>query len=291
MKFLILLIIIQVDNIKNYLPLSVSNGITLKCIAAVMRIEDSNYGGYQYGLKAGGSSAMTCDKTTGLMPNQETKGSSLWKKLTYGMGYSLGICYRGKDLAASADDITPVPWFVALFLWLYNLHSIELSIGYPIRGINAEFKLAYSWANLHNVRGLYQSWKELGSDDYAHVYTTDWKLRITKFGLAIKYKPNLFFGIFMCFSNAYTIEEFLPPGYPAESLSSTLVRRFGRGWSLFLEWRKDIKSLKYVSLVIKLEAGGIKEYKNNSPWEWKEKLFINVTGFYVGIIFKKGGAE
>ncbi|RKX67737.1 hypothetical protein DRP44_01705 [candidate division TA06 bacterium] len=50
-----------------------SDGITLKFPTAMTKIADSHYGGYQYGLKADGSPAITCDNTTNLKPNQGTK--------------------------------------------------------------------------------------------------------------------------------------------------------------------------------------------------------------------------
>jgi len=47
--------------------------LSLKFPTAMTKIADSHYGGYHYGLKADGTSAITCDKTTQLQPNQGTK--------------------------------------------------------------------------------------------------------------------------------------------------------------------------------------------------------------------------
>ena len=47
------------------------NGITLKFPTAMTKI--IGYQGYHYGLKADGTPAITCDKTTQLQPNQGTK--------------------------------------------------------------------------------------------------------------------------------------------------------------------------------------------------------------------------
>ena len=46
---------------------------SLKYPTAMTKIADAHYGGYSYGLKADGSPAITCDKTTELMPGQGTK--------------------------------------------------------------------------------------------------------------------------------------------------------------------------------------------------------------------------
>jgi len=47
--------------------------LSLDFPTAMTKIADSHYGGYQYGLKADGSPAITCDNTTNLKPNQGTK--------------------------------------------------------------------------------------------------------------------------------------------------------------------------------------------------------------------------
>jgi len=131
------------------------NGITLKFPTAMTKI--IGYQGYHYGLKADGTPAITCDKTTQLQPNQGTKrifnfsyyhpdGSrgvignnvndttekennpSFWRKLSYGIGYEGGICYTGPDLKRYVHgysyDFTTI---------LYWLNSIEVSITYPVK--------------------------------------------------------------------------------------------------------------------------------------------------------------
>ena len=47
--------------------------LSLDFPTAMTKISDLHYGGYQYGLKADGSPAITCDNTTNLKPNQGTK--------------------------------------------------------------------------------------------------------------------------------------------------------------------------------------------------------------------------
>jgi len=50
-----------------------SDGITLKYPTAMTKIADAHYGGYNYGLKADGSPAITCDKTTQLQSMPDTR--------------------------------------------------------------------------------------------------------------------------------------------------------------------------------------------------------------------------
>ena len=72
----------------------------------------------------------------------------LWKKLSYSIGYSGGLCWRGKDL---------MPYCPYMFCWewpFYYLHSIELSAIYPLgNGEGIEVGVGYGWARIEDARG------------------------------------------------------------------------------------------------------------------------------------------
>ncbi len=140
------------------------------------------YQGYDWGVKDDGSPAIDCDINTELMPDQGTKrvfnfsfyspdGSPgviwgntsegeknlpLWKRVSYNVGYSLGICLRGKDLTPlSGDIIFDIDDFLSLF---YLLHSLEASVIYPFGdGKGIEVGVGYGWARISPSK--YDNWR------------------------------------------------------------------------------------------------------------------------------------
>jgi len=76
----------------------------------------------------------------------------LWKRLSYSVGYSGGICYTGRDLT---------PYCGCLFCYevpLYILNSIEAGVMYPLgnkEGI--EVGVGYGWANISPSK--YDNWR------------------------------------------------------------------------------------------------------------------------------------
>mgnify|MGYP000739973724 CR=1 FL=1 len=71
----------------------------------------------------------------------------LWKKLSYSVGYSGGICYRGEDLLSSPTTLYDLIGILACYVYL--LHSIELSAIYPFGdGKGIEVGVGYGWAKV-----------------------------------------------------------------------------------------------------------------------------------------------
>jgi len=101
--------------------------LSLKFPTAMTKIADSHYGGYQYGLKADGTSAITCDKTTQLQSGQGTK--RIFNFSYYHPDGSRGV------ISLSEDSV------LVYIKWVYD------ALGRPVPAVIAPFDQNYPPSN------------------------------------------------------------------------------------------------------------------------------------------------
>jgi hypothetical protein len=216
--------------------------------------------------------------------NDKSEKSSFWKKTKYTIGYSGGICWTGPYLSRAEDF--PIPDPTITFYWV---NSIEASIIYSLNDKIKKIEVGggYVWWPLLTKRSGLGELRIYDKDSVIGYVSTggNWRL----FGAEIFSKINIrtfFVGISLYLGKAFTVESlhFYTNGYP--SYTTAYVQRWWIGWSIFYIWKeKEDKST--ISPYIKLQIGSAKEYRNNSPWEWKRKLSFGLSGVFVGIKFKR----
>ncbi|RKZ23571.1 hypothetical protein DRQ18_00295 [bacterium] len=207
----------------------------------------------------------------------------LWKKLSYSIGYSGGLCWRGKDL---------MPYCPYMFCWewpFYYLHSIELSAIYPFgNGEGIEVGVGYGWAY----------WKEGGLRTDIWDYSDDldihlrWAIDNFKaFSLYlsfINFKNGVDIGIEIIWSKAKGKERYYENWDLKESL---ITYRKGLGGGARISFQKAL-IFENVHLIPYIQArfAMSREIDSSSPWKeiWKDRLELFFTGVYVGIKIKLG---
>jgi len=211
------------------------------------------------------------------------KDNSFWEKLGFGFGYSGGICYTGQDLRKS-DGWKVLPWDL-IAEQLYWLNSIEGSVTYPVNedwGI--EVGLGYEWVKTGGtgLEPIYYMDSTTG-EDYS-IGTGEWKLYANKLEI-LKTSKVFNYGIELIFAYPRTVESKvrLHPSY--EVIEEHIVTRYCLGGSVLLRWESGLKISRLVKLVpfLSVKIGMAKEVKNNSPWEWNDKLELNFSGLYIGL--------
>jgi len=146
--------------------------------SAMMKIINSEYSGYKAGVPLNcckdsilytmpdskriyNFSYYNPDGSRGVIGNnvndttEKENNPSFWKKLSYGIGYSGGLCYTGPDLKRYVDGYSYD--FTTIFYWL---NSIEVSAVYPLEnGKGIEVGMGYGWARLGGDRCVGDDWK------------------------------------------------------------------------------------------------------------------------------------
>jgi len=208
---------------------------------------------------------------------------TIWKRLSYSIGYSGGKFWSFKNLQKEAGSGID---FGAPFYWI-NL--VEAGIIYPLnKKKEIEIALGYSfWQSMQNRIGISLT---IPNDDSAtgdiYVYATDWDLSALNLSLRIDNTGSPFFvGAISYLCRASTIE--IP--YSRNITVGGNVDRYCLGGGIFCGWERSSPPSKFQwQIFTKLQLGLAKEIYNNSNWEWKEKLTISLNGISVGIRFKIG---
>lgn len=213
------------------------------------------------------------------------QNETFWEKLSFGIGYSGGLCWTSD--AMRPQGLMTIP--------LYWLNSIEVSLSYPLRDDKKiAINLGYGWLRLKDRRGLYLY---LPNEDpnigYAYVETHNWNIRL--YNTSFKFFPNNSFylggAIYYCIAST---EEHLTPHSSNIWTSDTTanVKRKCIGGGVFCGWEgSSMFQTSKLNPFLKLQVGWANEYENDSPWEWEEKLKIHLSGIFVGVKFEIGGTK
>ena len=189
----------------------------------------------------------------------------LWKKLSYSIGYSGGLCWRGKDL---------MPYCPYMFCWewpFYYLHSIELSAIYPFgNGEGIEVGVGYGWARIEDAR-------KLGDCRLNKIYLSCFKKSGTiTGGVEIILAKSI--------SEWYTLEG-----------EKFYISRYYAGGGIIVKWQWEgyryfdkfclspEVSLRLISFA--------REFKSDAPWNEEKKIFLVFSGLYMGLKLKIGGIK
>ena len=294
-----------------------SDGVTLKYPTAMTKI--IGYQGYDWGVKDDGSPAIDCDINTELMPDQGTKrvfnfsfyspdGSPgviggntsegeknlpLWKRVSYNVGYSLGICLRGKDLTPlSGDIIFDIDDFLSLF---YLLHSLEASVIYPFgNGKGIEVGVGYGWARIEDAKGWFKVVYIENEKRYLHGW---YGCKLKAWKISFLWKSNAFikFALSILSAWAHSSEALEDTDWNRISWSRVCRLSMGVSIGLSLELPLWIDKNKTIGVVPFLSPNFsyLREVWNDSPWDkyWEKTLSVSLSGLYGGIKINFGGVR
>jgi len=245
--FLLILSVYSLDNLDGISnPFLNENGSLILYSSAFSLLQDLS------GLSGG----MKDDKnTTG------DKELSFWRRLSYSIGYSGGICWTGSDLRKYTDwTLDPIELISAN---LYYLNFIELSVIYPFnneKGI--EVGAGYGWAYIKPSK--YDNW--------------EFKLPIILLG----YKSGR-----ITLTVKYIL--ILAKDYGRVS-GSTSKEGEGEGISFIFNYKIN----KYINFALILGSGKYmaKEYFPDHTSEYPVKMCYNGAGFIIGYNFNfEGGTK
>ncbi len=193
----------------------------------------------------------------------------LWKKLSYSIGYSGGICYRGGDLASTPTTLYDPIGILACNI--YFLNSIEAGVIYPFgNGEGIEVGVGYGWARIEDAR-------KLGDCRLNKIYLSCFKKSGTiTGGVEIILAKSI--------SEWYTLEG-----------EKFYISRYYAGGGIIVKWQWEgyryfdkfclspEVSLRLISFA--------REFKSDAPWNEEKKIFLVFSGLYMGLKLKIGGIK
>jgi len=231
----------------------------------------------------------------------QKNAKSLWEKVSFGVGYSPGICWTGEDLATPSEPspiggIEQIPEY--LFTHLYWLNSVELSATYPMnKKWGVEIGGGYGWAALKeretHLRG---AWENL-----------NWKIKPISIEIKMFYKVRknwkLGYGLSYIFLTAKDRERHFvfndsTGGWFYDRKIDVAVNgnAVGLNFTLLNISKLNPYFSRYFSISPRFIVG--KESKNNLTADledkWKGKTHFNFSGISVSFgiyfsTFKRGG--
>jgi len=191
---------------------------------------------------------------------------SFWKKLSYSIGYSGGLCYTGRDLM-KYTDFDPLA-FMDPSNYTYWLNSIEGSITYPT---NEKWGIEV---------GLGYGWTRIEPSEYV-----DWRFRIPILFLGYKRSKFSIEGRYMCI-------------YAKDNIQSSIEEQPGRGNGNGLSILLEYSINKYIGVLLSLGSGKyqVKRYYKRDytyhPSEYDVTMCYNGIGFSLTYNFRlKGGVK
>jgi len=188
--------------------------------------------------------------------------SSFWQKLGFGVGYSGGLCYTGRDLMKSQSNWDPL-FFMNPANYLYWLHLIEVSVSYPV-----------------NDKRRVQIGGGFGCTKIHQSEFDNWEFRM--FPLFLGYELSRFriIGRYVY----VTVKDY------ARTSGSVPKDGKGNGYNLALEYKIN----KYVRLFLSLGYASFvaEEYFSDHTSEGIWDMTFNGPGISVVYVFEpKGGAK
>ena len=179
---------------------------------------------------------------------------SFWRRLSFSIGYSGGLCWTGDDLMKSG------PW--AVLPWdliarrLYWLNSIEVSAIYPVNEKwGVEVGLGYGWARLEGDRWIGDDWLISYIDINVGIIRSNWEYSISFCYLHALWFKNEYYGK-------------------------------GRGWKVDI--KRELNS--FIKLGLSFGNSNVNHHASNPPYN--VSLLFNGIGFSLNYTFSlKGGVK
>ena len=221
---------------------------------------------------------------------QEDQNPSFWEKVSFGIGYEGGLCWTGDALGRK----NPVP--LDITAKLYWINSIKGNITYPLKGEKKiEIGFGYGWWPRLTERVGFSLY--IPSEDtliyYSYVTTNQWELSMLYLTFGLKLNPTFVVGVSVNYCNAETKEELMVEYYDSLYFvvdTTAYVQRKCIGGTLFCGWEgSSMFGSSQLKPYLKLQLGWAREYENNSPWEWNDKLTVIMGGIFLGLKFEIGG--
>jgi len=270
--FLLILSVYSLDNLDGiFNPFLNENGSLILYSSAFSLLQDLS------GLSGG----MKDDKnTTG------DKELSFWRRLSYSIGYSGGICWTGSDLRKYTDwTLDPIELISAN---LYYLNSIELSVIYPFnneKGI--EVGAGYGWARIKGTNGwfkvIYTEDDTIRLHGWYSANLSSLTFSISRWSKHSHFRP--YFGIPMVIAKGS--ENRGEDWFAVKRLSIGIILGISVSSLTWIE--KDLSLSSFISFRLSL----LREIWNNSPWDeyWDKPLSVSLGGLYGGIKLNFGGVK
>jgi hypothetical protein len=196
-----------------------------------------------------------------------------WKKLCFAVGFSYARCFPGNHLDKFRE---PVPDFTPS---TYPLKLLEASVQYPIyTNTSIELGAGYAWFPAFNdARGIILPL--FGWD--SHVHASDFEISGGE-GF-VRWHA----GEYLIFEGATYFCKAISQEIRAEysDTSSSTAKRYCWGPTFGFGVQHPHFFNKHIRAYMKFRFGGAKEYRNDSIWDWDEKLYIGLSGLYMGIDF------
>ena len=217
---------------------------------------------------------------------ERIKNLPWYRKLSFGIGYSGGVCWTGEDLGKyetpPLDPSARFYWFPSIKGFVSYIISKNLEIGIVYTSLRHKFTGV--WSNIFVLP--YDRWTWHGSD-----YT----LWGNEFSLFFKNKknPGLSFSIGYVETKG-VFEEYRSQG---DTYTTFVVKNKGRGVVLGLGLEEEAPLIpSYLKIIFAMEVkmGSSWEFWNDAthPVKWLDPLDVVFTGVYFKIkIAIKGGAQ
>ncbi len=217
---------------------------------------------------------------------EKIKDLPWYRKLSFGIGYSGGVCYTGEDLM-KYTDWDPLAWANPTY-WTYWLNSIEVSVTYPMSwkwGI--EVGMGYGWARIEGANGWFKV-----------IYTEDDTIRLH--GWYSANLSSLTFSISQWSKHSHFRPYFGIPMVIAKGSENRgkvwfAVKRLSIGIILGISVSSPTQIRRNLSLspFLSLRFSLLREVWNNSPWDeyWDKPLSVSLGGLYGGIKLNFGGVK
>lgn len=189
-----------------------------------------------------------------------------WKKLSFALGFSYARCLPGNHL----DEYDAA---AGLSAFSYPLKMLEVSAQYPIlKNTGVEIGAGYAWfPSFNNASGLYLPLP--GGDSQVHA--SDFEISGGEGFLRWHAGKYLFFEGAAYFCKVMCQEY--------SDTSSSTAKRYCWGPTFGFGIQHPHFLNEQIRVHLKLRFGGAKEYKNDSIWDWDERLNIGLTGLDMGI--------
>ncbi len=183
---------------------------------------------------------------------EKIKDLPWYRKLSFGIGYSGGVCYTGEDLM-KYTDWDPLAWANPTY-WTYWLNSIEVSVTYPM-----------SWKWGIEV-GMGYGWARIQPSEYV-----DWRFRMPILFLGYKLSKLSIKGRYMFI-------------YAKDNIQSSIEEQHGRGNGNGLSVLLEYSINKHIGILLSLGNG-----KYHVRRYYKEDYQDRVSEYNVDICFNAIG--
>jgi len=233
--------------------------------------------------------------TAKVVQKEPLESLSFWQRLGFGVGYSGGLCWTGKDLRKYTEwTMDPITLIGSNLYWL---NSIEISALYKVnenRGI--EVGLNYGWAHLKDRFG-WDSYFDPPDTSYLDAMVgggIDCSLKSIHINIGgVPRKGGLIYGVDVGGAVLKTSESLYYKKTNGEWIEAETadVSRFCAGGGFYIGLRTNL-SQSISTFFTKVKIAVKPEVASDSPFKWTNatrRITVIFSGLYIGIKFYFGG--